>query len=91
MFPPGRGCARTLVCFSLADDIHLHVSPDQFLKHLVHQALVSGSGIPQLERHYLITIQSLVGNEGSLLLIYLVHLYLIVLEKCIHEAEELVP
>jgi hypothetical protein len=71
--------------------IHLHVLPDQFSKHLVHQALVSGSGIPQLKRHYLITIQSLIGNEGNLLLIYLVHLYLTVPEKCSHEAEELVP
>ena len=70
--------------------IHFHVPPNLLAEHLVYQPLVCGSCVLQTEGHNPVAIEPLAGDEGSLLLIFLSHLYLVVLGEGVHKGEELV-
>lgn len=70
--------------------IDFHVSPKLILEDLVHQPLISCSCILEAEGYYLVAVNAFLGHEGSVLLIVWVHLYLVIPEEGIHEAEEFV-
>ena len=70
-------------------NIHLHVSPDLFLEHLVHQPLIGGPCVLESKRHDPIAVKPLVGDKGSFFLIFFSHLYLVIFGKCVHECEKL--
>ena len=71
--------------------IYLYVPPNLLAEHLVYQSLVRGPHILQTQRHSPIAIQSLVGDEGGLLLILLYHSYLVVFGESVHKGMKLVP
>ena len=71
--------------------VHFHVSQDLFTEHLVYQPLVGCSCIFQPEEHHLVAVEPLACDEGSFLLVFLCHFYLIVLQECVHKSQVLVP
>ena len=68
--------------------IYLHVSPNLFIEHFVDQTLVGRSCIFQFEGHYLVAVEPLVADEGSLLLVFLRHFNLVVSRELVHECEK---
>jgi hypothetical protein len=70
-------------------DVNFYVPTYLILEHFVYQSLVYGSSILQPVRHHLVVVQSLVSNEGCLLLICPVHVYLVVSRECIYKDQEL--
>ena len=71
--------------------IYFYVPPNLFAEHLVYQSLVRGSRIFQIERHDLVAVETLAGDESGLLLIFLYHLYLVILEESVHKGKEFMP
>ena len=68
--------------------INFHISPNLWTKHMIHQPLISYPRILQPKGQHLVTKQTLASNERCLLLIYLVHPYLIVTWKGVHETQQ---
>ena len=58
--------------------INFHISPNLWMKHMVHQPLISYPRVLQPKGHHLVTKQALTGDKGCLLLIRLIHLYLVI-------------
>ena len=66
--------------------VHFHGSSYLFFEQIVHHTLVCGTYIFESERHYLIAVEALTGDEASLVLIRRMHHDLIVPRERIHEA-----
>lgn len=77
------------------DDHIIHVAfnglAEMVLKHVVDQFLISGLSVLQSKRHGLITIQTLLSDEGCVLFVPGMHGDLMIPLKGIHEAQQLVP
>ena len=62
-----------VLIFSTLDEhivhIYFHIPLNLSVEHMVYQSLVCGPRILQTERHDLVAIEPLTGDEGSLLLI----------------------
>ena len=58
--------------------INFHIPPNLWTEYMVHQLLISCPYILQPKGHHLVTKQALIGDEGCLLLIRLVHPYLVI-------------
>lgn len=69
--------------------VHLNVSSNLFIKHFSHKSLASDTHILQPEGHGLAAKQPLTSDERNLLLVRLIHIDLIVSEKGIYKAKEL--
>jgi len=50
--------------------VNLHGMTDEGLEQLVHESLVSGPCVLQSKRHYLIPMQTSIGYEQNLLLVF---------------------
>ena len=59
-------------------DIDLYIPPYLWREHVINQPLISCPCVFLTKGHHLIAKQVLIGNEGGLFLINLVHLYLII-------------
>ena len=56
-------------------------------KHFFHEPLICRARVLETERYHLIAKEALTGDERSFLLISFVQFDLIVIEKCVHEAQ----
>ena len=56
-----------------------------WMKHMVHQPLISCPRVLQPKGHHLVTKQALTDDEGCLLLIRLIYPYLVITREGIHE------
>ena len=71
-------------------NVHFHVPPNLFVEHLVYQSLVHGPYVLQTKRHDPVVVEPLAEDEGRHFLIFLYHLYLVVLREGVHKGKELV-
>ena len=70
--------------YLLSHDVASYQLLDDFIDH----SLEGGSGVLQSEWHHFVAVDGAASGEGSLVLIWWIHLDLIVNEVSIHEVEE---
>lgn len=83
--------AGKLAFYDHVVNVNLHAPPNLVLEHFVDCFLVCCSSILQPEGHDLVIVDSSVGDEVSVLLIFRSHFDFIIPQESIYKCEELVP